>query len=116
MGSKTHHTKPTSTDLSYPELREWFSYLNGGYYVGGAWQSLLLAHVTHIGRTRTQSLFREIHRAQSLMFASRRDHEVLLCDVLGLDNEVAKNEGYTSWEFLGQMGQELTSLTWYLVR
>src|SRR5487761_2106050 len=80
---------------AFPELSAWFAWLNGGYFAGAEWESLLVTYIERIGRSRVERLRREVRDAQNMGPSDDLDLDVLVCNVLGLDERVLVSEAKT---------------------
>lgn len=95
---------------AFPELSDWFEWLNGGYRKGIEWQLLLVAYVRRIGGPRAEQLREELHEAQQMGLKSERHWQVLVCDVLGLDDIVPIVEAKSPQGLLADFEQAMTDL------
>jgi len=96
---------------AFPELTKWFTWLNGGYSAGAAWQALLVAHVGHLGRLRTRQLLYEVQDVQHMGLADGHSLEVLICDVLGLSRDFVEAEAETPGRAMTMLQHELLTLS-----
>jgi hypothetical protein len=96
---------------AFPELSKWFTWLDGGYSAGAAWQALLVAHVGHIGRLRKRQLLYEVQDVQHMGLADGHSLEVLICDVLGLSRDFVEAEAETVSRAMTMLEHELHTLT-----
>jgi hypothetical protein len=96
---------------AFPELVEWFAWLNDGYPVGAAWQGLLVTHIGRIGKLRTRELLCEARDVQRMGIRDARNLEVLICDVLGLSRGFVEAEAETAGRAMTMLEHELLSLS-----
>ena len=96
---------------AFPELTKWFSWLNKGYAAGATWQGLLVSHVARIGKRRTLDLLCETRDVRRMGIPDTRNMEVLICDVLGLSQDVIKREAGTAGQAMAMLEHELAMLS-----
>ena len=95
---------------AFPELSAWFAWLNGGYFAGAKWESLLVTYIGRIGQSRVERLRREVRDAQNMGPSDELDLDVLVCNVLGLDERVLISEAKTPGGLLADFEHALPEL------
>ncbi len=92
---------------AFPELTEYFSWLNGGIQAGADGQALLRSYLTRIGPSHTAKLTSEVHDVLVMGLTKERDVETLVCVVLGLNRTVLAKEANGAVDFLIMLRDQL---------
>jgi len=95
---------------AFPELTEYFSWLNGGVQAGADGQALLHSYLKRIGPNRTAELTSEVHDVLVMGLTKERDVETLVCVVLGLNRPVLANEANGAVEYLILLRDQLLNV------
>ncbi len=95
---------------AFPELTEYFSWLNGGVQAGADGQALLRSYLKRIGPSHTAKLTSEVHDVLVMGLTKERDVETLVYVVLGLNRTVLANEANGAVEFLIMLRDQLLNV------
>ncbi len=106
----TNPTVISRLQSAFPELTEYFSWLNGGVQAGADGQALLRSYLKRIGPNDAAKLISEVHDVLVMGLTKERDVETLVCVVLGLNRTVLANEANGAVDFLIKLRDELLTM------